>query len=199
MSQQKTNNQVILSNLLTKDQKENFPTLNSSEHFEVYSAGQILKDYDLSDDDINYGIVDGSRDGGVDSIYTFLNGEIIKEDTEINPRQSNNHIDLIIIQSKLSTSFSEEPIRKLIEFSKCLLDLSLTEEQIKQKFSSFYNQRIIEKTNLFKQTYLKTSQKFPSLSIKYFYISTGEKIYTFKRKNHTNSTIRNSYRSIWQC
>lgn len=177
MSQQKTNNQVILSNLLTKDQKENFPTLNSSEHFEVYSAGQILKDYDLSDDDINYGIVDGSRDGGVDSIYTFLNGEIIKEDTEINPRQSNNHIDLIIIQSKLSTSFSEEPIRKLIEFSKCLLDLSLTEEQIKQKFSSFYNQRIIEKTNLFKQTYLKTSQKFPSLSIKYFYISTGEKKY----------------------
>ena len=180
MKPQQTNNQVVLSNLLNEDHNSNFPSLEKSEHFEVYSANQILKDYDLSNDDINYGIVDGSRDGGIDSIYTFLNGELIKEDSEINPRQSNNHIELIIIQSKNSNSFNEEPIRKLNEFSRNLLDLSLSEKQITVKFGNFYNQQVTSKTNLFKETYLRTSHKFPKLFIKYFYISTGESKFIHK-------------------
>lgn len=199
MTNNKTNDQVVLLNLLTEDQKDNFPNLNNSEHFEIYTASQILKDYDLSNDDINYGIVDGSRDGGVDSIYTFLNGELIKEDTEINTKSSNNHIELIIIQSKLSDTFNEDPIRKLNEFSKNLLSLSLSTEETENSFLGFYNSQVIDKINLFKKVYLKISNKFPKFSINYFYISTGEtkNIHNNVKiiKNMLSDTVKDLFRN----
>lgn len=103
----KTNDQIILAQIIAEKCAESEDELTISEYFEIYSSSEILKDHDLTYDDIAYGIVGDGGDGGIDSIYTFVNGELLKEDTEINSNQKKNHIELVVIQSKTSASFKE--------------------------------------------------------------------------------------------
>ena len=84
---QKTNDQIILEQILKERCAESGDGMLLADYFEIYSASEILKNYDLTYDDINYGIVGNGGDGGIDSIYTFINGEPLKEDTEITASQ----------------------------------------------------------------------------------------------------------------
>jgi len=120
----KTNDQIILEQILRERAAEASCELSLQDFFEIYTASEILKDHDLTYDDISYGIVGNSGDGGVDSIFTFLNGEQIKEDTQINSNQKKNHIELNIIQSKTSPSFSEAAITKLGETAEDVIFLA---------------------------------------------------------------------------
>ncbi|HCT9899524.1 TPA: hypothetical protein OUD55_004171, partial [Citrobacter koseri] len=59
----KTNDQIILEQIL-KDKKNELGTdIKDTEFFELYSASEILKDYDVTYDDIEYGIVGNGGDG----------------------------------------------------------------------------------------------------------------------------------------
>jgi hypothetical protein len=49
----------------------------------VFVAEQLLKKHDLSDEEISSGIVDGGDDGGIDGFFTFVNDELLQEDTEL--------------------------------------------------------------------------------------------------------------------
>lgn len=79
----KTNDQIILEQILSEKTQEMGLDLSIQDYFEIYSASETLKDHDLSYDDIQYGIVGNGGDGRIDSIHTFLNGEHIKEATSI--------------------------------------------------------------------------------------------------------------------
>jgi hypothetical protein len=76
------NDRIILDRILEQKHKEIAPSLSMSDYFEMFTAEQILKDYDLSYDEIQTGIVGGGGDGGMDSIYLFVNGKLVQEDTE---------------------------------------------------------------------------------------------------------------------
>lgn len=80
MAKEKDNAQVILDDVLRQLHSERASDMSESEYFEVFCAEQLLKDYDLSYEEIEAGIVDGEHDGGVDAIYAFVNGELITED-----------------------------------------------------------------------------------------------------------------------
>lgn len=85
--EKKSNDQIILEQIIKDRCEESQDGLSVAEYFEIYSASEILKNLDLSYDDIEYGIVGDGGDGGIDSIYTFVNGELLKEDTPINVTQ----------------------------------------------------------------------------------------------------------------
>jgi len=74
--------------------------MSIGELFERFCNEQILKNYDLFLEEIEDGITDGSNDGGIDAIYLFANGGILKdiEDLELLKREST--IEMYIIISK---------------------------------------------------------------------------------------------------
>lgn len=170
---QKTNDQIILAQIIEEKCAESQDELSVAEYFEIYSASEILKDHDLTYDDISYGIVGDGGDGGIDSIYTFLNGELLKEDIEINSNQKRNHIELIIIQSKTSVSFKEDAVIKFRESAEDLLNLANNPDD----FSARYNSDLIEKSKLFRNAYSKLAGTFPRLEIRYYYASQGDEIH----------------------
>src|SRR5436305_13180686 len=96
------NDRIILDKILEQKHKELAPELAPSKFFEVFAAEQILKDFDLSYDELESGIVGDGGDGGVDSLYLFLNGELVQDDTDISSVRKNIAIDLVIIQAKTS-------------------------------------------------------------------------------------------------
>lgn len=168
-----TNDQIILAQIIKERCAESNDEISLSEYFEIYSASEILKNYDLSYDDITYGIVGDGGDGGVDSIYTFINGELLKEDTLVNSNQKKNHIELIIIQSKTSTSFKEDAIIKFRESAQDLFNLANNPDN----FSKRYNSELIDKVKLFRDAYSKLARTFPKIEIRYFYTTQGAEVH----------------------
>ena len=165
----KTNDQIILEQILKDKKSELDIDIKDSEFFEMYSASEILKDYDVTYDDITYSIVGNGGDGGIDSIFTFVNGELQKEDTQLNTQMRKNHIELVIIQSKTSPTFKEDAIIKFRETVQDLFDLGNDLEKFKQR----YNSLLLEKVTIFRNAYSKLAKTFPTIVIKFFYATQG--------------------------
>lgn len=170
---QKTNDQIILEQIIKDQCAESGDELTVSEYFEIYSASQILKNYTLTYDDILYGIVGDGGDGGIDSIYTIINGEPLKEDTSVNTNQKKNHIELIIIQSKTSTSFKEDALMKFRESAQDLFNLANNPDN----YTTRYNSGLIDNIKLFRDSYSKLAKTFPKIEIRYFYATQGEDVH----------------------
>jgi len=56
--------------------------------FEYYSIEQFLRPYGLSDLQLQSGLIGASKDGGVDALYTLVNGELVDVETELDPKVS---------------------------------------------------------------------------------------------------------------
>ncbi|HEY5994618.1 MAG TPA: AIPR family protein [Gallionellaceae bacterium] len=173
MSNKRSNDQIILEQIIKERCAESEDQLSLSEYFEIYVASEILKDYDLTYDDISYGIVGDGGDGGIDSIYTFINGELLKEDTAINGNQKKNNIELIIIQSKTSPSFNEGAIVKFRESAQDLFNLANDPSD----YAKRYNADLIGMVRLFREAYAKLAKTFPKIEIRYFYATQGEHVH----------------------
>ena len=58
-----TNDLIILDKIMEDVQKTSFKTYSTGKFFEIFCAEQILKNYDLSLEEIESGITDGCNDG----------------------------------------------------------------------------------------------------------------------------------------
>lgn len=164
------NNQVLVEQIIKQEHLLNSNYTREDDFFEFFSASQVLKEHDLSYDQIEDGICGRSLDGGVDSMYVFVNGDLIIGDEDVeNKYKRNADIELVIIQSKNERSFGEEPIIKLLKVSSNLLDLEFEPNN----YVGRYNDKILEKFEVFRNAYLNLITKKPKLKIRYFYISKG--------------------------
>lgn len=168
------NDQIILSELLKQEADEWQEPFTDSEFFEFYAAIQLLKAYELSYDEIKSGMAGESLDGGADCVYVFVNGDLIKEDSNVKEKYKKNpDIELMITQSKKEKSFGEDALLKLSRLCKNLLDLEFD----RQRFSGRYNETVLTSFELFRKTYLSLVTKQPSLKISFYYVSMGADVH----------------------
>lgn len=167
------NDRIILDKILEQKQQELAPELTAAKFFEIFTAEQILKDYDLSYDEIESGIVGDGGDGGVDSLYVFLNGDVVQDDTDTSGLRKNVTIDLVIIQAKTSAGFSESAIDRLKAFTEDLLDLSKNVASL----ASVYNEDVLSVIKRFRAVYEGLAARFPSLTVYYRYASKGDDVH----------------------
>jgi len=168
------NDQILTEQIIQQEFLKAKEFNNEDIFFEFFSAGLILKDYDLSYDQVEEGLCGNSLDGGADSIYLFINGDLISEDTSIEEKYKRNvDIELLIIQSKNEKSFGEEAILKLAKLSKNLLNLDFDQNEYKSR----YNEKVLQKFDHFRKVYLSLVTKRPKLTIKYYYITKGIEIH----------------------
>lgn len=164
------NDQVLLDQILEEQRVSRAPTATKSDFFEQYVAEQVLKDYDLSDDEVEYGLTGGGHDGGIDAIYTFANGELVQEDFDHTILKKSVVIDVVIIQSKTSNGFDEATINKLIAVTGHLFALA----NPLSDYTSVYNEGVLEGVGNFRRLYTAIAGRFPTLRFMYFYVSRGE-------------------------
>ncbi|CAN6961914.1 hypothetical protein NYA8BAC_02763 [Psychrobacter okhotskensis] len=72
-----SNEKIILEGCIKAFKESNEIDLSDSELFEIFSLTQIHKDSSVTYENILSSIVDGSNDGGIDSIMIFINDEYI--------------------------------------------------------------------------------------------------------------------------
>ncbi len=164
---------TILKEVLTQKKAEIASEMTDDEFFNLFSSEQILKDFELSYDELSDGIVEGGSDGGIDAIYTFINGELLEEDTDYKGLKKEIVIDLVIIQSKNTSGFAEEPINKFTSSAQDLLNLSNDLNSLK----ATYKKELRKKIELFRNAYLRLASKFPKLNISYYYSALATELH----------------------
>lgn len=184
----KMDNSQLIANALIKNSFEESLLENKEEilsnqskynrmlhdYFEIFSSSLILKTFDLSDEELEKGIVGTSNDGGCDGLYLFVNEELIFDDTPIENIKKNPQIDLYIIQSKFETSFGEDVFNKWKSVVDNLFSLESFEDN---DFSKRYNNDVLEFFERFHKTFLSLITKSPIINFKFLYISLGNEVH----------------------
>ena len=164
-----TNDQIILDEVLKQRRDDIDPNATVNSFFEFFTAEQILKDYDLSNDEIESGLVGDGGDGGIDAIYLLVNGDLVQEDSDYSHLKRDIAIDLIVLQSKMHSGFQETPVERFLTVSNDLFDLSTNMSEL----SSVYNDRLREAIQRFHDLYQQLAASFPVLKVMFCYASRG--------------------------
>lgn len=168
------NAQILLENLIEQEFQNNDNYSNISDYFEFFSASQILKNQGLSDDEVDNGIVGKGLDGGCDSIYLFLNNLLITPDVvEHISVPKDSILEMIIIQSKKTTSFGEDAVMKWKTISGNLLDLSKTTTD----FTARYNADVLEAFTTFRDTYTRLITSRVKLKFRFYYATLASELH----------------------
>ena len=161
------NDALALESNFTGWQQKRFPTPPKDLNvFEYYCVDQFLRQFDLSDSQLKTGMIGKSKDGGVDALYMFVNGELVDSETELNPKIS-NRVKIIIMQVKEGEGFSPVAVDKLYWFSDDLFDLT----RMKAEYHQTYHSDLIAAMRLIKDKYKFIVGENPSLSVDYHYVT----------------------------
>lgn len=171
---QYTNNQILLDEIIQQEFKDNATYEKINDFFEYYSASIYLKNYDLSDEEIEKGVKGAGLDGGCDAIYLFANGILINDDMiETTSFPKDTKLELFIIQSKNTYGFNEDSIMKWKTVSRNLMQMGNNISDFKGR----YNDDVLNSFTLFRDLYIKLIRNRIKLFINYIYISKASELH----------------------
>ncbi len=165
-----TNDLILLDKIINDLHKDKISQTTVGEFFEIFCNEQILKNYDLSLEEIEDGLTDGCNDGGIDAIYIFANGGLLKDSDDFSYMKKESSLEVFIITSKHDNSFEQAVINSEYTTISEFFNLSLSNSDL----VSPYNMRILEKRDLFIKSYMQLATKLKSLRIRFIYVSRGD-------------------------
>ncbi len=177
------NDVVLLEDMVERSRRET-AGYNSAEQEAYFVSSHYLNRYRPSHDDVLSGIVDGTRDGGIDAIHIFANGYYLRDDVNVAALGRNPQLDLVLIQVKNTRGFGEGPVEKLMIHLPKLLDFARDESALARQF----NPRLVEITRRFLDTYramdlprLRISIAFAALKADHIHANVELKAAQLKR------------------
>lgn len=145
-----------------------FPSSDRGEVFELFSVEQILKDFALTTEELLGCSVDGENDGGIDFIFTFLNGSLVQSVYEISIPKRNAVLEIFFITCKHADSFKMSTLDALIPSLNELLDFS------RSSFIGKYNQKVLQKRDIICEIYKKVAAVLSEIRINIVYACRGD-------------------------
>ena len=144
--------------------------------FELFAFEQILKTNDLTDEELFDGQVGGGNDGGLDGIFTFLDGGLLRVDSEVfdpgfQPTGVKRGVELtlVAIQAKTTSSFGETAFEKAQATFEILLDLERTEAGLRTLFS----EAVVERAQIFRRVFTTLASRHPKVVLRFVYATKG--------------------------
>ena len=163
------NDKILIDGIIDERVELKIPTDKRDEVFELFVFEQLLKDYDLSRDEIEYGSVDGRNDGGIDGFFVFVNGHLLQETDKFIWPKSGSILEIWIITCKHHETFKQAPLDNLVASISELFDFSIENKDLKGDYSE---ELLLQRDN-FKTAYRKTSSKLSSFKLNFCYASRG--------------------------
>lgn len=101
----------ILDERISEKQIDNTPE-NRGRVFELFAISELLKNYDLTEEQINDGLVDGGDDGGIDGLYYFVNGNYISDKSAVLPK-TNAFLEIYVFTCKHHDTYELNPLESV--------------------------------------------------------------------------------------
>jgi hypothetical protein len=193
-----------LSTHFTNWKLERLPTAPTDKAFERYCAEQILKDYELSDEEITSGACGGTNDGGVDGMIFFAGRKLMGPQVNV-PEEASSATLLIVQATTGSGGFSETRIERFESFARDLLDYQTPPDKI-----SHLDQNTRSLISTFRTAYGEMAGRKHTLDVVFYYAAKtsvtqdiNPKVYNrYKRLERyvkgqlTNATVKVE---LWNC
>jgi hypothetical protein len=176
---------VVLDEVLRQKKAEVSPQSEESEFFELFVFEQVLKNLDLSNDELEEGRTDGGNDGGIDGFFTFVNQDLVKEIVDRKDMKRHPEIDVYVIQSTAAQSFGEVVLDKFLATSQDVFDLNKSVDSL----SGRYNGQVLEAVALFRETFLALATRHPVLHITFIYACKGDTSQINANLKHRKDTL----------
>lgn len=164
-------NDLLLLDKLVSDALTSAPsTLDRGAVFERFALHAYLKDFDLSPDEVELGLVDGADDGGIDGWYLFVDGALISEFDDFPGSHKGQTIQVVIVTAKHHDTFQQQAVNNLCVSVGELFDLAIEDSQL----TSPFNEEILSARKLLRDVILETAASNPALEFKFAYLSRGD-------------------------
>lgn len=163
------NDKILIDGIIDDRIEIKLPSDKRDEAFEYFAFEQILKDYDLSNDELKSGSVDGRNDGGIDGFFIIVNGHYLSDPQSFNWPKTGSVLDVWIITCKQHDTFRQAPLDNLAASLTELLDFTIDNTNLKGEYAELV---LIQRENL-KFAYRKVSPRLTNFSINFCYASRG--------------------------
>lgn len=168
------NDVVLLDSLVEKARLRLGENRDEPEVFELFCFEQLLKDYDLSYDELEDGWTDGTNDGGVDGFFVFVDGKLATEDVLkdviASASRQGPHVGVVVFTVRRSDSFRQQPLNSLCNSLPELFDLRKAEYELAYPFS----ESVLTQRAAFLTTFVALADRRPTLKIQVYYCSRGD-------------------------
>ena len=164
------NDVVLLDGIIDQRLVESLPSGERDEVFEFLVLEEVLKDYDLSRDEIESGWIDGRNDGGIDGFYILINGHLLEDVDDLVWPRSNASIDIWLFTCKHHSTFQQAPLDSILATIQELFDLGIDSSEL----SGSYSDDLLTFRSLFHHAYRRLSIGRPVLSFHIIYASRGD-------------------------
>lgn len=164
------NDVVLLDGIVEERVAEQHPSAQPDEVFEFLAFEQILKDYDLSKEELEAGWVDGPNDGGIDGFFTFVNGHLLTDGESFVWPRKNASIDVNVLTCKHHDTFKQAPINSIFATAQELFDFGRDPSAIAGRYSP----DLLRARGLLQLAYRRLSSILPTVRLKFSYVSRGD-------------------------
>jgi len=187
-------NDLVLLDSIIKKRKDAFGSArDESEVFELFSFEQLLKDFDLSYEELEDGWVDGGDDGGIDGFFVLLNGRLLNNSSLDDYSPKSPIFDIVVITTKYGETFKQAPLNTLCSSLPQLFDLRKDKPEIKFPLE----QTILDIRETFRHAYINLASNRPILNIKIFYTCRGDTAKIAPNVHRSSALLNESVRQMF--
>jgi len=163
------NDSILVDGIISQRVADRKPSDDRGKVFEYFAFEQILKEYDLSEEELETGWLDGRHDGGIDGFFIFVNGHLVSEATSLWPK-SHAQVDVIVISCKHHDTFKEATLNSMLATVQELFDLSIEAVNLKGAYSN----ALLKARSLMAKVYEHLAITNPKLTLSFAYCSRGD-------------------------
>ncbi|MDT4291352.1 AIPR family protein [Methylomonas sp. MO1] len=163
------NDNILLDGLIDDRIESHFPSADRGEVFEYFSFEQILKDLDLSRDEIQSGWIDSRQDGGIDGFFILINGHLLQDPQSFIWPKTGSELHISIITCKHHNTFKQATLDNLAASLTELFDFGIDDINLK----GAYSESIVRCRNNLKLAYRKLSPRMSKFTFDICYASRG--------------------------
>lgn len=164
------NDRILLDGIIDDRIVSKLPSEKRDEVFEYLAFEQILKDFDLSVEELETGSIDGRQDGGIDGFFILVNGHLIQDPESFIWPRVGSELQVFIVSCKHHDTFKQSTLDNLVASLSELFDFRVEDRALKGAYSESL---LRMRTNLL-YAYRKLSPRLTSFSINIYYTSRGD-------------------------
>jgi hypothetical protein len=166
------NDRILIDGIIDDRIALKLPSDKRDEAFEYLAFEQILKDFDLSQDEILLGSIDGRGDGGIDGFYVLVNGHLLQDPESFTWPRIGSDLRVVLISCKHADTFRQATLDAIIATLTEVLDFGIADQDLKGAYS---DSLLRMRANL-RFAYRKLSPRLSSFSIAVVYASRGDAV-----------------------
>lgn len=164
------NDRFLLDGIVDDRVAARLPSDKRDEAFEYFGFEQVLKDFDLSNDELLSGWIDGRQDGGVDGFFILVNGHVLQDPEAFIWPKTGSDLRVFLISCKLHETFKQATLDAIVATLTELLDFGIEDASLQ----GAYSEALLRKRNNLRYAYRKLSPRLSSFSIDISYVSRGD-------------------------